>query len=49
MAPADLGILGRGQDEASDHLGWGRAAARTFGRNTGMTPEDVQDKTSWHR
>lgn len=24
-------------------------AARTFGRNTGMTPEDAQDKTSWHR
>ena len=49
MAPEDLGIIGRGQDETSDHLGWARVAARTFGRNTGMAPDDAQDKTSWHR
>lgn len=48
-APVDLGILGRGQDETSDHPGWGTAAARTFGKHRHDLWEDAQDKTSWHR
>lgn len=49
MVPADMGMLGRGQDETNEHLGQARTAVGMLGRNTDMAPEDAQDKTSWNR